>query len=379
MKQIYLDHAAATPVDPAVMEAMLPYFADYFYNPSATYLAAQKVHKDIEAARASVAKTLGVRPREIVFTAGGTEANNMAVQGVMRAFPGKHVVVSAVEHKSVLEPAQLFNHTLTPVLADGRVDLPQLEQSIRADTVLVSIMLANNEIGSIQPLSEVVELLARTRSDRKKVGNQVPLYLHTDACQAVNYLSVMPHRLGVDLMTLNGGKIYGPKQSGMLFVRTGVQLQPLILGGGQEWGVRSGTENVPGIIGFAAALQLAAEHYKTEVRRTQDLQKQFIDQLEKALSNVVINGSLKHRLANNVHVTFPGQDNERLMMELDERGVQCAVGSACTASSDEPSHVLMAIGLSEAEAKASLRFTLGRQTTTGDIDTVIGVLEQLCA
>lgn len=379
MKQIYLDHAAATPLDQGVMAAMQPYFADDFYNPSATYLAAQKVHKDVEAARADVAKTLGVRPREIIFTAGGTEANNLAVQGVMLAFPGKHLVVSAIEHKSVLEPAELFEHTLAPVLADGRVDLSKLEQLIQDDTILVSIMLANNEIGSIQPLAEVAELIVRVRTSRQQAGNDLPLYLHTDACQAANYLSVMPHHLGVDLMTLNGGKIYGPKQSGLLYVRTGVQLQPVIRGGGQEWGMRSGTENVPGIVGFAQALKTAAEQHQTEAKRLQALQKQFITGLAQAVPDTAVNGSVKHRLANNVHVTFAGMDNERLMMELDERGVQCAVGSACTASNDEPSHVLMAIGLGQTEAQASLRFTMGRQTTTDQIDTVLGVLKQLCS
>lgn len=374
MKHIYLDYAAATPIDPSVSEVMQPYLSDNFYNPSATYLAAQAVRKDVDRARTYIAKNLGVRPREIIFTAGGTEANNLAIQGILNNYPGKHVVVSAIEHKSVLEPARLFDFSLASVKNDGRVDIKALVDQIRDDTVLVSIMLANNEVGSIQPINDITKLLETIRGQRIESGNKLPLYLHTDACQAPNYLSVLPHSLGVDLMTLNGGKVYGPKQIGLLYIRTGLDIKPIILGGGQEWGVRSGTENVASIIGFARALTLATSRHQFEVKRMLVLQNKFIKGISTNIPKAIINGSLNNRLANNIHATFPGIDNERLMMELDERGVQCAVGSACTASSDEPSHVLMAMGLSHSDAQSSLRFSMGRNTTEDDIDTTLSCL-----
>lgn len=377
MKSIYLDYAAATPVDPSVIAAMQPYLSVNFYNPSATYLAAQSVKHDVDQARARIARSMGVRPREIIFTAGGTEANNLAIQGVMNSFPGSHLVVSAVEHKSVIEPAGLFDYTLAAVDADGRVNIAKLAKTIRNNTVLVSVMLANNEVGVLQPLSDIAKLLDIVREQRSKAGNALPIYLHTDACQAPNYLSVLPHSLGVDLMTLNGGKVYGPKQTGLLYVKTGVKIKPIILGGGQEWGVRSGTENVAGIIGFTEALVRAIDRHQTEAKRMQDLQKSFIKELGQKLPNALINGSLKHRIANNIHVTFPGVDNERLIMELDELGVQCAVGSACTASSDEPSHVLMAMGITQADAQSSLRFSMGRQTRQEDVQVTIKLLASL--
>ncbi len=376
---IYLDYAAATPLDAEVLSMMQSYFTDRFYNPSATYLAGRAVHNDVEVARAQVAKELGVRPREIVFTAGGTEANNLAIRGVLELFPNKNIVISSVEHKSVLEPARQFDNSVVSVGADGIIDIEELGKCINSDTVLVSLMLVNNEIGTLQPVAEVAKIVSQIRSQRAKIGNKTPLYLHTDACQAPNYLSVMPHRYQVDLMTLNGGKIYGPKQTGMLYIKTGVNIQPLLLGGGQEWGARSGTENVPGIVGFSQALIKAIAMQPQEAKRVSALQDEFIYKLNAHLKNVAINGSTKHRIANNIHITLPGHDNERLMMELDELGIQCAVGSACSASSDEPSHVLMAIGLSESDAQSSLRFTLGRSNTSADIDAVVRALTQLCS
>lgn len=373
-KPIYFDCAAATPLADEVVAAMKPYFQDRFYNPSATYLAARQVKIDIEAARSKIAHWLGARPSEIVFTAGGTEANNLAIQGVMRQFPDGHVIVSAVEHDSVLAPAKQFTYSLAPVTPDGRVDIPKLRALIQSHTVLVSIMYANNEIGTIEPIREVAALLREVRADRRQKGNKTPLYLHTDACQAGSYLDLHVSRLGVDLLTLNGGKIYGPKQSGGLFIKTGTLLSPQILGGGQERNWRSGTENVAAIIGLATAIDLVQNRRETETKRLQTIQKLFIEQLKKAIPVAVVNGSLTHRLPNNIHLTIPGQDNERLMMALDEKGIQCAVGSACSASNDEPSHVLKAIGLSDEDAQASLRFTMGRDTTKAAVGMAVKVL-----
>lgn len=371
---IYLDYAAATPIDPQVLDAMQGYWGDTFFNPSATYAAAIKVQRELGAARAQVAHWLGANSSDIIFTAGGTEANNLAIHGVMAQFPKRNIVVSGVEHDSVLESAAQYDIRHVSVDEKGRVNLDDLAQKIDDQTVLVSVMYANNEIGTVQPIREVSKHIANVRSART---NDTPLYLHTDACQAANYLDLHVARLGVDLMTLGGGKIYGPKQTGCLYVNPGVQLMPLILGGGQERKLRSGTENVAGSIGFATALNAVQENRRQEAERLQTLQQDFIRQVEASLSNASINGSIKHRLPNNVHLTFPGFDNERLLIQLDEMGIMAAAGSACSASSDQPSHVLAAIGLSEESARASLRFTMGQQTTSSDIEKTIAALVEL--
>jgi cysteine desulfurase len=376
-RAIYLDYAAATPMDERVVTAMEPYFTANFYNPSALYLRAKAVSQDIGEARQTVARIIGAKTSEVIFTAGGTEANNLAVHGIMQQFPGSNVVVSAIEHESVLEPANGYDHKIAQVLPDGRVWLDDLIQKIDDNTVLVSVMYANNEIGTIQPLREIATVITTITKARRKAGNTVPLYFHTDAAQATAYVDMHASRIGVDLMTINGGKIYGPKQSGMLFVKTGTQLKPQILGGGQERSYRSGTENITGIIGFATALKLITERKKTESERLQKLQKLFFKELAKQHRTIVINGSLTHRLPNNVHITVPGTDNERLLMELDERGIMCAVGSACSASNDEPSHVLSAIGLTDEDARSSLRFTMGIHTTQKDIQHTVKVLAEL--
>lgn len=375
----YFDYAAATPVSDAVLAAMQPYYVKAFYNPSALYLAAQEVKQAVVTARTAVARELGCKASEIIFTAGGTESDNLAIRGVMEQFPASNCVVSAIEHDAVLAPAGCYESRLAAVKPDGRIDMDYLKDLIDDKTVLVSIMHANNEIGTIQPLHDIANLLKRIRAERKAAGNTLPLYFHTDACQAANHLPLLVSSLGVDLMTLNGGKIYGPKQSGILFVKTGVQLEPQILGGGQERGLRSGTENVPAVIGFAAALAETSDVRTAEAERLRGLQKLFVDAVSKKQPEIIINGSLTHRLPNNVHLTIPGTDNERLMMELDERGIMVATGSACSASSDEPSHVLTAIGLSEPEARSSLRITFGRQTTEADVHNLLTHLLELVA
>lgn len=377
MKQIYLDYAAATPLDDEVLAAMRPYFAADFYNPSATYLAGRRASDQLAAARTDVAQCLGARGSEIIFTAGGTEANNLAIRGIMERFPKGHLVASAIEHDSVLKPAEKYNHSLAPVTPEAMLDLNKLAGLIRDNTVLISVMYANNEVGTIQPIKEISQLVTKARAERQEKGNQTPLYLHTDACQAGNYLDMHVSRLGVDMMTINGGKLYGPKQSGALYVKAGIELEPIIYGGGQEFGLRSGTENVAGCKGLTAALTAAQIMRKTEAERIGQLQKDFINLVQANIPEAVINGSLRQRLPNNVHITLPGHDNERLMMQLDEKGIICAVGSACSASNDEPSHVLKAMGLHDKEAQASLRFTLGRQTTKKDIETTVKSLAKL--
>lgn len=371
---IYLDYAAATPLDAGVLAVMQPYFSERFYNPSATYAAGREAQAALTKARRDVAHWLGARPAEIVFTAGGTEANNLAVHGIMGRFPGANIVVNGLEHASVLEPARAYDCREAAVAPDGRLDLYDLRRNIDSHTVLVSVMHANNEIGTIQPIHEVARLIAEIRRQRGPAGR--PIYLHSDACQSANYLDLHVARLGVDLLTINGGKIYGPKQSGVLYVKAGLQLKALIEGGGQERGLRSGTENVPAVIGLAAALDLAQTIRHQETERLQTLQKRFFETVEHQLPQVVINGSRQHRLPNNVHLTIPGQDNERLLIQLDEAGVMAAAGSACSASRGEPSHALAAIGLSDDEARAALRFTMGRGTDEAAIERCLRILKR---
>lgn len=378
MKQtIYMDYAAATPLDPKVHTAMQPYFQQQFFNPSALYLASQGVAKDLSTARAKVANILGAKPTEIIFTAGGTEANNLAINGVLQQYPDANVVTSAIEHDSVLAPVKQYDHRIVAVDEQGRILVNDLAKKIDDKTVLVSIMYANNEIGTIQPIREVAKIVGEERVKRIKSGNKLPLLLHTDACQAANYLDLHVHRLGVDLMTLNGGKIYGPKQSGVLYKAAHVQLKPQILGGGQEFGIRSGTENVACSIGFATALDLVQAKRNEEVVRLRTIQQEFINELHKQIPEVIINGSMKYRLPNNVHITLHDQDNEKLLMSLDELGIMCATGSACSASKDEASHVLDALGLSEKSARSSLRFTLGQQTTIEDVRQCVKSLQKI--
>lgn len=371
---IYLDYAAATPIEPSVLAAMQPYFSHKFYNPSATYTQAVSVKKDLEAARSKVAHWLGARSSEIIFTAGGTEANNLAIHGVMRQFPKGNIVISGIEHESVLAPAQDYDCRQVKMQKDGRIDLEDLTKKIDKNTILVSVMSANNEIGTVQPLREIAKIITEKRHERI---DSLPLYLHTDACQAANYLDLHVARLGVDLMTINGGKIYGPKQSGALYVKAGIILQPQISGGGQERNLRSGTENVAGAVGLACALDLVQSSRQQEAARLKEIQAKFIAQIEKDLPRGIVNGSSKFRLPNNVHLTFPGKDNERLLIELEQAGVLAAAGSACNASNEEPSHVLRAIGLSDKDTQASIRFTMGRRTNLQEIKHTLKTLQKL--
>lgn len=376
---IYLDHAAATPVDPSVLTAMQPFFSTQFHNPSALYGPAVTVSQSLESARTGIAQILGAKLSEIIFTAGGTEANNLAVHGVMRNFPGASLAVSAIEHDSVRMPAKNYNLVVIPVDNQGLVDVATVSQKINETTVLVSIMYANNEVGTVQPIRRIAAELELIRAERLKKGNKLPLYFHVDAAQAGNYLDLHVHRLGVDLMTINGGKLYGPKQSGALFVTSGLVLRPIIEGGGQERNLRSGTENVAGVIGLAKALQICAEKRHDESARLRQLQTAAVKAMQAAFPEVIINGSLKYRLPNNLHITLPGTDNERLLMALDMQNIYAAAGSACSASRDEPSHVLAAMGFNTAYAQSSLRFSMGRLTKDDDMLHLVSALKQVLA
>jgi cysteine desulfurase len=375
-RPIYFDYAAATPLDELVLAAMLPYLNDKFYNPSAGYLAAKAVRHDIDRARAAVAKTIGVRPAEVIFTAGATEANNLAISGFHQRFPEAEILVSAVEHESVLAPARVAGAKHIPVSTDGTVDLNWLARHITASTGLVSLIHTNHELGALQPLHEVAALVASERQSRLKKGNSQPIYLHTDAAQAANFFDLQVGRLGVDLLSLNGGKIYGPKQSGLLYVRAGTKLAAQILGGGQEFGLRSGTENVAAVIGLAKALELATQSRQVEAERLTKLRRELEARLAEIYPVVVINGG-KKRAPHIVSASFIGQDNERLMMELDEHGLAVAVGSACSAGRGDLSPVLTAIGLSHDQISSTLRFSLGRQTKRSDVARLITELSKI--
>jgi len=373
-KNIYLDYAAATPLDKSVLEAMLPYFTDNFYNPSANYLKSLNVKKDLSSARKKVASILGAKEQEIIFTAGATEANNIAIKGVMDQYKDANVVVSSIEHESILEPVKNYNNKKVKVKNDGRIDLFDLEKQIDDKTILVSIMYANNEIGVIQPIHKISQIIEKKKRLR---NNNLPIYFHTDAAQAANYLDLHVSRLKVDLMSINGGKIYGPKQSGALYVKSFTILKPLIEGGGQEFNLRSGTENVAFAVGLSQALELAQDIKIDENLRVNRLKDELINLLRNSFKDLEFNGSLKYRLPNNISVTFNNVDNERLIIELDERGIMAAIGSACSASNDEASHVLKAINKSTQEARSTIRFSLGRQTTLNDIKKTAQVLKDL--
>lgn len=380
--QVYLDYAAATPLDRDVQNAMKPFFDREFYNPSALYSKSTAVKQKLDTARQQIASVVGVRPSEVIFAAGGTEANNLAIQGVATQFPGKHIVYSALEHESVRKPIEWLvqnGWTATEVRPekDGRMDAKKITKAVTEDTVLVSVMYVNNEIGTIQPIREIASNLQFISEKRVQAKNTLPLYFHTDACQAANYLDIHTHRLGVDLMTLNGGKIYGPKQSGVLIKHANVQLQPLLWGGEQEQNYRSGTENVAGCIGFSTALAVAQDKRKQEAKRLTELQNWFFKEVASKTGKITMNGSQKHRLPNNLHISVSGQDNERLLYALDAKGIMCATGSACSASKTEASHVLLAIGQSEAEARQSLRLTMGRGTTKAKLQYVVNSLLEL--
>jgi cysteine desulfurase len=367
MKKIYLDHAATTPLDPGVLAAMQPYLAGEFANPSSVYSAARQTRQAVEASRATIANILGAKPTEIIFTSGGTESDNMTVQGTLRAHPGAHWITIAIEHDAILsqvEPMarQGFDPVVVPVKPNGIVAVEQIKSAITDQTVLISVMMANNEIGTIQPVAEVAKLVAQVRNDRQQRGIELPLYLHTDACQAAGYLDLHVTRLGVDLLTLNGSKIYGPKGAGLLYVRHGTSMEPLIYGGGQERGRRSGTENVAAIVGLSAALKLVTADRSNESRRLTALRDDLARGIEAAIPTASLNGDRQHRLPNNLNFTIPGAEGEAMVLYLDNVGIMASTGSACSSGDLDPSHVLLAIGRSRAEAQSSLRLTLGRGT-----------------
>lgn len=359
---IYLDHAAATPIDKKVLAVMQPYFSDLFFNPSAPYSQAVEVRRDFESAKQTLANLIGGKPGEIVITAGATESINLAFSVVTG-----HVIVPAIEHSAVLSCAKNHNHTV--ILSDrkGYVKPDTVKQAIRPDTQLVSVALANNELGTVQPIRDIALVIKSERENRLIAGSKVPIYFHCDASQGVGLLDVNVARMGVDILTLGAGKIYGPKQVGLLWAASHVKLCPLIFGGGQERGLRSGTENVAGVIGFSKALELASSRREFESKRLMKLRDDLQAALSKAFPDAIVSGSLKHRLPNFLHISFPGIDGERLVYLLEDENVLVSTGSACAANKGSRSHVLSAIGLSPKLADGSVRITLGHLSNTNNI------------
>ena len=355
---IYLDHGAATPMDKRVLQTMEPYFSDLFYNPSSPYAPAITVRREYESAKQLLAGTIGAKADELVITAGATESINLAFNSI-----GGHVATANIEHHAVLEAAKHHEHTIVASDERGIISADVVKKAVTPKTRLVSIALANNELGTIQPLREIAAIVRAERQRRLASGDNTPIYLHSDASQGAGQIDIHISRLGVDLLTLNAGKVYGPKQVGLLWAASHVRLAPQIVGGGQERGLRSGTENVAGTIGFARAMELAERHRKSESERLRKLRDMLQAELTEAFADAIISGNQKRRLPGHLHISFPGVDAERLVFALEMRGVLVATGSACAANKGTRSHVLTAIGLAPEVADGSLRLTLGHLST----------------
>lgn len=373
MRRVYLDHAATTPLHEEVLEAMLPFLKEHFGNASSIHGFGREARSAVEKAREQVAKAIGADTKEIFFTSGGTESDNLAIQGVVRALrgKGKHIITSQIEHHAVLDTCQFlekegYDVTYVPVDEYGVVDPQQVAKAIREDTLLISIMLANNEVGSIQPIAEISQLA-------KKHG----VYVHTDAVQAVGSIPVDVNELGVDLLTLSAHKFYGPKGIGALYVRRGTPIKPIAHGGGQERKLRPGTENVAGIVGLGKAIGIAVRDLKTEQQKITAMRDKLINGIFERIPHVRLNGHPEQRLPGNVNMSFLYVEGESLILALDMQGIGVSSGSACTSGSLEPSHVLMSMGLDHQTAHGSLRMTLGRANSEEDIDYVLEVLPQV--
>ena len=376
---VYMDHAATTPMRREVVEAMVPYFTGSFGNPSSIYTLAQEARKAVDDSREAIARVIGGRISEIVFTSGGTESDNAALKGVAFALRqvGSHIITSSIEHHAVLHAChQLeqfgFDVTYLPVDCDGLVRPDDVRNAMTDRTIMVSVMLANNEIGTVQPIPEISRVVAEEAASRRRT-----IVMHTDAVQAAGFLDVNVKALGVDLMSLSAHKFHGPKGVGILYVKRGTPFEPQQMGGGQERQRRSGTENVPGIVGAAAALCLASAEREELSARCARLRDRIVEGVLGSVKGARLNGHPKQRLPNNVNICFEAIEGEPVLLGLDFAGICASSGSACSSASLEPSHVLLAIGLSAELAQGSLRITLGRDNTDEDVDHLLSVLPTL--
>uniref|UniRef100_A0A7C3RLA9 Cysteine desulfurase IscS n=1 Tax=Dictyoglomus thermophilum TaxID=14 RepID=A0A7C3RLA9_DICTH len=371
-REVYLDYAATTPIRPEVFQAMKPYLTKEFGNPSSIHHFGRQARIAIEEAREKIAKALGAKNEEIIFTSGGTESNNMALKGVAYALShkGKHVITSSIEHHAILEPCHFleklgFEITYLPVDKEGFIDPDSLKKAIRKDTILISIMHANNEIGTIEPIEELT-----------KIAKEYEIYFHTDAVQTVGHIPVNVDKLGVDLLSISAHKFYGPKGIGALYIRKGTKIHPFIHGGEQEQRKRAGTENVAGIVGMGKAIEISILELDKERERLINLRDYFIKEIEKRIEDVYLNGPREKRLPNNINFSFAYIEGESILLNLDLEGIAVSTGSACSSASLEPSHVLSAIGLPIELAHSAVRFTLGYYTTKEDLDYTLEVLEK---
>jgi len=375
MRRIYLDYAATTPTHPEVVKAMLPYFTEAFGNPSSIYSCGQQAKGAIEESRTRIADLIGARDEEIVFTSGGTEADNFAIKGVAfsKESKGNHIITSPIEHHAVLEPCKFlgrrgFSITYLPVDEYGLVDPEDVKKAITDKTILISVMHANNEIGTIEPIAEI-----------GKIAREAGIYFHTDAVQTAGHIPVNVDELGVDLLSISAHKLYGPKGVGALYIRKGTKLVSLVHGGEQERGRRAGTHNAPGIIGFGRAVELAQQEMNQEAARLTPLRDKLINGLLERIDHTRLNGHPQKRLPNNVNISVDFVEGESMCLSLDLAGICASTGSACASSTLEPSHVLLATGLPAERAHGSLRFTLGKWTTEEEIDQVLEVFPPLVA
>ncbi len=376
---IYMDHAATTPVRPEVLDAMLPYFSERFGNPSSLYGLAQESRDAVGESRERVAAVLNSRSSEVVFTSGGTESDNTAIKGVASAMKaqGRHIVTTAIEHHAVIHPCEQLEQngyrvTVVEVDEHGRVDPQAIENALTDETILVSVMMANNEVGTVQDVSDIAARVKRRASAMDRT-----IVFHTDAVQAAGKLSLDVKSLGVDLLSLSSHKIHGPKGVGALYVRRGTPIDPLLAGGGQERQRRSGTENVPGIVGMATALELAENERDQYNKKCAQLRDMIIAGVTERVPGVKINGHPSQRVSNIVNFSFPGVEGEPVLLGLDFAGICASSGSACSSASLEPSHVLIAMGLDADLAVGSVRFSLGKDTTEEDAMQVVSVLPDI--
>ncbi len=373
---LYLDHAATTATDPRVLEAMLPFFSEDYGNPSSLYRSAGRARQALQNARSTVAEVLGARPKEVVFTGCGTESDNLAIRGVAlaRRRQGRHIITTPIEHSAVLQTCQqlqqVFGYRVTyvPVDSAGMVDPDEIGRAITPETTLISVMYANNEVGTIQPIAEI-----------GRIARQRGVTFHTDAVQAGGALDLDVERLHVDLLSLSGHKLYAPKGVGVLYVRQGTPILPTQTGGGQEFGLRSGTENVPYAVGMAHALRLAHDVRASEGERLRSLRDRLVRGVLEAVPDARLTGHPTERLPGNASFCFGGLEGEALLLRLDVAGICASTGSACASMEEAPSHVLTAMGIDVTEARGSLRLTLGRENNDEDVARVLGVLPRIVA
>ncbi len=400
-KRIYLDHAATTYLDPEVKMAMEPYWEKNFGNPSSLHQEGMEARKALNTSRKIVASLIAANPDEIIFTNGGTESDNLAIFGVAgqysdleTEFPSG-IITTKIEHHAVLNSCEVlekrarlpdgqarlpakqgFEVSYLNVSKEGIVDLKELKKALAKETILVSIMYANNEMGAIQPISEAAKII-RDFKKQNNLASLQPPFFHSDAIQAAGYLDMNVHRLGLDLMSVNGSKIYGPKGMGFLYAKRGLKLAPVIHGGGQERGLRPGTENVAGIVGLAKAFEIVQKNKEKEAKRISGLRDYLIKGVLKKIPRSFLNGHPILRLPNNANITISGVEGESLILYLDAAGIACSTGSACTSQSLEPSHVILALGKSKEASHCSVRFSLGKKNKKSDIDYLLKVLPEI--